>query len=74
LLLAQKLQAAGLNFLSAKARHRPSGLRIEEVVCDTEEDVARVKAWATREKVPLVVARLATKAERETHRKTQESL
>jgi len=74
LLLAQKLQAAGLDFLSAKARHRPSGLRIEEVVCDTEDQVARVKAWATRERVPLVVARVATEAEREMHRKMQESL
>lgn len=73
MLLAQRLQAAGLDFLSARARHRPGGTTIEEVVCETEVDAIKVKAWAAREKLVLVAVRVATTREREEHKKMRES-
>ena len=74
MLLANRLQAAGLNFLSAKARHRPGGTTIEEIVCETEVDAIKVKAWANREKLLLVTVRVATSQERADHKKMEESL
>jgi hypothetical protein len=58
-LLAQQLQRAGLDFISAKARHGRGGVRIDEIVCATAEDAARVDAWAAKEGYP-VVARVAS--------------
>ena len=69
LLLAQRLQAAGMPFLSAKARHRGGDTRIEEIVCETEVDAIKVKAWAAREKLLLVTVRVATSQEREEFKK-----
>jgi len=74
LLLAARLQAAGLNFISAKARHRGGDTKIEEIVCETEVDAIKVKAWAAREKLLLVAVRVATSQERADYRKAQESL
>lgn len=74
LLLAQRLQAAGLNFISAKARHRGSETRIDEIVCETEVDAIKVKAWAAREKLLLVAVRVATSQERADYWKMQETI
>jgi hypothetical protein len=63
-LLAQQLQAAGLSFMYAKARHGARSVAIDEVVCLTEVDAIRVKAWAAREKLLTVTVRVATAAER----------
>ena len=73
MLLGLRLQAAGLNFLSATARHSRSGTTVEEVICETEVDALRVRAWAAREKVELVTVRVATAEERERYKKMQES-
>jgi hypothetical protein len=61
-LLAQQLQRAGLAFISAKARHLPGGLRIDDIVCPTQEDADKVDAWAAKEGYP-VKARVATSGE-----------
>ena len=74
ILLAQRLQAAGLHFISAKARHRGGESKIDEIVCETEVDAIRVKAWVAREKVLLATVRVATAQERADYRKMQESL
>ncbi len=65
-LLAIRLQEAGLSFISARATHRAGGLRIDEIVCPTQDDVARVDAWAASEGFP-VVARVATAEELADH-------
>lgn len=75
MLLAQRLQVAGLNFLAAKARHRPGGATsVDEVICETEVDAIKIRSWAAREKVDLVTVRVATASEREQFKKMQESL
>lgn len=62
-LLGLELQKAGLSFLRATARHSADGvLRIDEIVCRTAEDAARVDAWAAEQGYP-VIARVATAEE-----------
>lgn len=65
-LLAQRLQEAGLAFISARATHRAGGLRVDEIVCPTQHDVELVDAWAEREGFP-VNARVATAEELADH-------
>lgn len=69
-LLGQKLQQAGLNFISAKARHHASGMRIDEIVCATSSDVAAVDAWAEKEGYP-VKARVATTEELDDYKEVE---
>ena len=63
MLLAQMLQRAGLNFVSAKARHRGGGLIIDEIVAPTPEDAKLIEAWAESEGYPAKV-RVATAEEK----------
>ncbi len=65
-LLAIRLQEAGLSFISARATHKPGGLRIDEIVCPTQADADRVDAWAAGEGFP-VIARVATTEEMAGH-------
>jgi len=58
-LLGMQLQKAGINFMSAKARHAAGGLRIDEIVCASVEDAMRVDEWAAKEGYP-VHARVAS--------------
>lgn len=52
-LLAIQLQKAGLNFVSARAVHSRGGMRIDEIVCRTQEDADKVDAWAASEGYPV---------------------
>ena len=70
-LLGVRLQQAGLSFMSAKARHRSDGMRIDEIVCKTPSDAAAVTEWAAREGHP-VEARVAAAEEIEQWEKFQE--
>jgi hypothetical protein len=48
-LLAQRLQRAGIQFVEARARHLANHLVIESIVVPTDEDFAKVLAWASVE-------------------------
>ncbi len=65
-LLGMELSKAGLAFISAKAVHHDGGMRVEEVVCATAEDAARVDRWA-RSKAINLRARVATAIELAEH-------
>jgi hypothetical protein len=62
MLLGVMLNKAGLKFISAKARHRAGGMRIDEIVVATSEDLLLVEAWMIKEGFPAMV-RVATAEE-----------
>jgi hypothetical protein len=49
-LLAQRLFAAGVEFISARGRHGVDTV-VEELVCASQEDVERALGWAAAEGV-----------------------
>jgi hypothetical protein len=71
MLLALRLQQAGIDFISAKAVHRPSGTAEAEIVCPTVEAAQVAALWASNEKLPATI-RVATPEELEEHRRLQE--
>jgi hypothetical protein len=68
-----RLQRAGIEFISCRARHFRGHILIEELVCPTAEALAKATTWAEKEGFPIV-ARLATEEEMEAFRKRQEIL
>lgn len=68
ILFAQRLQQAGLAFISANARHRVIAETIQaaEVVCATQADAYCVDSWAAKEGL-VVFARVATTEELAEH-------
>jgi hypothetical protein len=69
--LGQRLQRAGLMFMSARARHGADGTRVDLIVCETVEDAEKVNAWAAREGL-AVEARVGTVEEIAEWKKWQE--
>lgn len=43
---------AGLSFMEARAVHTADGVRVDDVLCETQEDADKVNAWAEREGYP----------------------
>lgn len=65
-LLGLRMQQAGLSFISARATHHGGDdgvLAIDEVVCATKEDCAKVQAWAEKEGLVVTSLRVATAEE-----------
>jgi peptidyl-tRNA hydrolase len=54
-LLGPALSAAGLRFISAKARHGRDGMRSAEIVCASQTDVEAASEWAKRTQLIAVV-------------------
>lgn len=70
-LIGIQLQREGLAFMSAKAVHHAGGIRIDEIVCATEEDAHKIDVWAAKEGYP-VKARVASAEEVAEFNKWQE--
>jgi hypothetical protein len=73
MLLALRLQQAGINFIEAHAVHRDGGIAEAEIICPTEEDAQRAAVWASGEKLPATI-RVATPEQLEEHKRQQELL
>jgi|HubBroStandDraft_2_1064218.scaffolds.fasta_scaffold16971_2 hypothetical protein len=72
MLLGQRLQRAGLAFMSARARHGAGGVCVEAIVCETTEDAEKVNAWAATERL-AVKARVGTAEEIAAWKEMQEA-
>lgn len=72
LLIAQRLQRDGIAFLSVTGRHTQNGPSIDEAVVECEADRARLVQWAEREQMGVRLARIASAAELEEHRRWAE--
>lgn len=73
MLLALRLQQAGIDFLEAQGIHGERGLRKVEILCPTKDDAKKASDWAQTEGVDAEI-RVATEEELEEHKKRQELL
>jgi hypothetical protein len=74
MLMAQRLQRAGLAFLEVRARHRNGKAEIDEAVVETVEQQEALTAWCGANDLPVRIARVATPDELAEYQRWQENV